>query len=299
MKLTKKSAAVALLGGIMAFGGVAAAGQRIVINPVGGVSFKCSGGMSNHGHVWSEGSNPGDPDMDGPLPNPHPVGMSVFDGDPDVTVDVVFTVAEDFFRVEEVSTGTHAGTHIDAPRHFLEDGRSLEELAPDEFVWQTYVIDVRERMQTEPVFELSIADIKKYEKRHKRIARGSLVVFQTGFEEAFGTPAMFAENPGLSADAIQWLFDERHISGIGTDLYGPDASTDVNFYATYTVLANDGVAVVAMNNLDDLGIQGDLLMAPAVRLEEGSGFPVNPISCQGNRSQPRSGPSTVDLGTEG
>ena len=289
MKISKKTTAVAVLGGIMAFGGVAAAGQRVVINPVGSVSFKCSGGMSNHGHDFYAGSNP-----DG-----HPVGMSVFEGDPDVSVDVVFTVATDFFRVEEVTTGTHAGTHIDAPRHFLDDGRSLDELSADEFVWQTYVIDVRERMQTESVFQLSVDDIKTYERRNRRIARGSLVVFQTGFEEAFGTPAMFAENPGLSADAIQWLFDERHISGIGTDLYGPDAADDADFLATYTVLANDGVVVVAMNNLDDLAIQGDLLMAPAVRLQEGSGFPVNPISCQGNRSQPRTGPSTVGLNIEG
>ncbi len=298
MKITRKSAAIAVLGGIMAFGGVAAASQRIVINPVGSVSFKCAGGMSTHGHTWTAGSNPADPDGDGPLPNPHPVGMSLFDGDPDVTIDVVFTVDEDFFRVEEISTGTHAGTHIDAPRHFLNEGRSLEELSADEFVWETYVIDVRERMQTEPVFQLSVDDIKNYERRNRRIARGSLVVFQTGFEEAFGTPAMFGPNPGMSAEAIQWLFDERHISGIGTDLYGPDAATDFDFLATYTVLANDGVAVVAMKNLDDLAIQGDLLMAPAVRLEEGSGFPVNPISCQGNRSQPRSGPSTVNLGAD-
>ena len=299
MKFTRKSAALAVLGGVMAFGGVAAAGQRVVINPVGTVDFKCTGGMSTHGHTWTAGSNPSDPDGDGPLPNPHPVGMSLFDGDPDVSIDVVFTVDDDFFRVEEISTGTHAGTHIDAPRHFLNEGRSLEELAADEFVWETYVIDVRERMQTEPVFQLSAKDVRTYERRNGRIAPGSLIVFQTGFEDAFGTPAMFAENPGMSADAIQWLFDKRHIAGIGTDLYGPDAATDVNFLATYTVLANDGVAVVAMKNLDDLAIRGDLLMAPAVRLEEGSGFPVNPISCQGNRSRPRSGPSTVNLSSEG
>ncbi len=93
------------------------------------------------------------------------------------------------------------------------------------------------------------------------------------------------------------MFDERHIAGTGSDTYGPDAGDDELFDATYTTLANDGVAVVAMKNLDDLAIRGDLLMAEAVRLRDGTGFPVNPISCQSNRSKPRSGPSTVNIGS--
>ena len=47
--------------------------------------------------------------------------------------------------------------------------------------------------------------------------------------------------PGFSGDAVQWLFDRRHISGVGSDTFGPDASSDANFDATFTALSNDGL----------------------------------------------------------
>ena len=92
--------------------------------------------------------------------------------------------------------------------------------------------------------------------------RGSLVVLQTGAEEFFGLDGVgdvrvvdaddnvddlfdFV-NPGFSGEAVQWLFDHRNIDGVGSDAYGPDAATDANFDATFTVLANDGIALVAI-----------------------------------------------------
>ncbi len=294
MKLGKKAAFAAVVASITLLGGVAIAGNAVEFKARGSANLKCVGGMSNHGHDFFAGSNPFGDDP--------PVGMPVFDGDPDVTVenfidyDTNFGTEEDpipaGFRVEAVSLGTHAGTHIDVPTHFIEGARTLDDLNPEEFVWPVYIIDVRQRMQTEPVFQLSVDDVKRYERRNGRIGRGSLVVIQTGFEERFGDPSFFDSAPGIAGETVQWLFDERHIGGTGSDTYGPDAGDDELFDATYTTLLNDGVAVVAMNNLDALAVQGDILIAPAVRLREGTGFPVNPISCQGNRSRPRSGPST-------
>ncbi|MFW2383525.1 MAG: cyclase family protein [Acidimicrobiales bacterium] len=302
MRISKKAAFAGLTTVLMLVGGVAVAGSRVVFNPPGNVKLQCTGGMSNHGHEFFAGSNP--------FGDEPPTGMPVFDGDPDVTVETFIDYDTDFgpdedgnpipagFRVEEIGLGAHAGTHIDVPTHFIEGARTLDDINPEEFVWPVYVIDVRERMQTEAVFQLTVEDIRRYERLHGKIERGSLVVIQTGFEERFGDPSYLDGAPGFAGATVQWMFDNRNIAGTGSDTYGPDAGDDELFDATYTTLLNDGVAVVAMNNLDDLAIRGDLLMAPAVRLREGTGFPVNPISCQGNKSRPRTGPSTVNIGTD-
>ncbi|MEZ5343058.1 MAG: cyclase family protein [Acidimicrobiales bacterium] len=45
-----------------------------------------------------------------------------------------------------VELGLHTGTHIDAPGHFIEGGRTVDELRADELIMPLYVIDVRDRI---------------------------------------------------------------------------------------------------------------------------------------------------------
>jgi arylformamidase len=54
--------------------------------------------------------------------------MPVYPGDPDVQFAAHADHASHGYRVTEVRLGTHAGTHLDAPAHFLEGGRTVEEL---------------------------------------------------------------------------------------------------------------------------------------------------------------------------
>ncbi|MEL6893668.1 MAG: cyclase family protein [Actinomycetota bacterium] len=281
--------AVIAVSVLIAAGGGAAAtfGSWTSGSGSGRALINCPGGMSRLGHAFDE-------------------GISVFPGDPAIHISDLYTVADDFFLVEDIDTGAHAGTHLDVPVHFIEDGRSIDELAAEEFVWPAYKIDVRGE-----TFEdnfVTVDFIRDYEREHGRIKRGSLVILQTGAEEFFGlggdgdayatepsvdkdgnpvdiaanTDDLFEfENAGFSGDAVQWLFDRRHIDGVGSDAYGPDAATDVNFSATFTTLANDGVALVAIANLDSVNIRSDVIMAPTVNLTDGSGFSTDPLACHG------------------
>ena len=150
--------------------------------------------------------------------------------------------------------------------------------------------------------QIGVDDIRAFERRNGRIRPGSLVVLRTGAEEFFGLDGPGDErrvdadgnadnvddlfdfpNVGFSGEAVQWMFDERDIAGVGSDAYGPDAASDENFDATFTTLANDGVALVALANLDSVSVNRDVIMAPAVELTDGSGFSVDPIACHGLR----------------
>jgi kynurenine formamidase len=245
----------------------------------GAAVVSCPGGMTRLGHPFNEES-------------------SVFPFDPAIHIDDLYTVAEDFFLVEDIDTGAHAGTHIDVPAHFIEGGRTLEQLAAEEFVWPAYKIDVR-NMDLENN-QLSVDDIRRYERKNGRIKRGSLVIIQTGAEEFFGLDGRGDErivneddlavniddlfefdNKGFSGEAVQWLFDHRQIDGVGSDAYGPDAANDADFLATFTALDNDGIALVALANLDSVSVRRDVIMASAVPLTDGSGFSTDPIACHG------------------
>lgn len=236
---------------------------------------RCPGGMTRLGHEFNE-------------------DMTIFQGDPAIHIQNEYTVAVDFFLVEDIDTGAHAGTHLDVPAHFIEGGRTIDELAADEFVWPVYKIDVRGESFADNF--VTVADIEAAEAEQGTIPAGALVVLQTGAEEFWGAEVVAADendntanvddfwdfvNPGFSGETVQWLFDNRDIAGVGSDAYGPDAATDDLFDATYTTLANDGVALVAIANLDSVNPTGDIIMAPTVALSDGSGFTTDPIACHG------------------
>ncbi|NND74093.1 MAG: hypothetical protein HKN44_03715 [Ilumatobacter sp.] len=296
-----------LMGGCLAAGMITAAGVvgASVTGPVevsgegaAAASLSCPGGMTRLGH-------------------PFDAGMSIFPGDPAVHVRNLYTVAVDFFKVEDIDMGTHAGTHIDVPAHFLDeaddsdDARTLDELHADEFVWPAYKIDVRGMSFTDNFVDAAFID--GYVATNGPIPDGALVILQTGAEEFFGldgpgdahdtekyknkatkekfvlsanTDDMFEfENAGFSGPAVQHLFDTYGIAGVGSDAYGPDAFGDDFFDATYTALANDGIALVALANLDSVSVNSDIIMAPAVNLTNGSGFPTDPLACHGGSSE--------------
>jgi len=49
--------------------------------------------------------------------------MTVYRGNPAVRVRPVMTLEKDGVRVSELRCGSHTGTHVDAPRHFINGGK--------------------------------------------------------------------------------------------------------------------------------------------------------------------------------
>ena len=126
MSTRKRLAVAGVMAGVLAMGGTAMATFGFGVSGGGGAQLSCPGGMTRLGHVFSEAS-------------------SVFPGDPVTVIELAATIPVDGFQVERVTMGVHTGTHIDAPGHFFEGARTIDQLDATEFVWPAYVIDVRER----------------------------------------------------------------------------------------------------------------------------------------------------------
>lgn len=259
----KRLAAVAVVAGALGAGTAVVAGGGLRID-TRGASLQCSNGMSRLSHVFDENA-------------------SVFPGDPAPSIRIAATIEENGFLVEEVTTGVHTSTHIDAPGHFILGGRTVDELLASELVWPAYVIDVRDRMTGTDAdgFQLTVADIRQYERRNGRIPNGAMVILQTGFEEFYGTEAYLGAAPGFAGDTVDWMVANRNVGGVGSDTFGPDATSDALFDATYSILEADRVALPGLANLDSLSISNDIVMTGAVRLRDGSGYQVDPLACHG------------------
>lgn len=63
-------------------------------------------------------------------------GMEVYPGDPLVTIKKLFSYKKQGYVISKLSLGNHTGTHIDAPCHMVEGGKTLSDFPVDYFQGQ-------------------------------------------------------------------------------------------------------------------------------------------------------------------
>jgi kynurenine formamidase len=65
----------------------------------------------------------------------HPMrdGQAAFPSDPPLSVKPYRTVANDKYNLSHVTMGTHHGTHLDAMFHFVNDGKTIDQMPLDWF----------------------------------------------------------------------------------------------------------------------------------------------------------------------
>lgn len=66
----------------------------------------------------------------------------VFPGDPSPQKEIMLRISEgDICNLSSLHMCAHNGTHVDAPYHFLEDGKKINEVALEKFIGMAYVAD--------------------------------------------------------------------------------------------------------------------------------------------------------------
>ena len=158
-------------------------------------------------------------------------GMPIYPGDPAPFIDSCFTHENDYCHVDVLRLGSHTGTHIDAPYHFLREGRKIDEIGVEQFIGEGVLIDVSNKSDREMI---EIKDVQPYT---RKIRKRDFVIFRTGWDKYFGTPTWY-EHPFLSADCAEFLCD-LHVALVGTDAMNPDA-TFVNATGPGTAGADSG-----------------------------------------------------------
>jgi kynurenine formamidase len=105
----------------------------------------------------------------------------------------------------------HTGTHVDAPAHFVPNGKPISDYSPEELIFRKpLLID----MPKGPGEWMKEEDVKKAAK-----SKGvDCLLVRTGFGTLRGQDVYKTDNPGISPEAILWLRRElREIRCIGID----------------------------------------------------------------------------------
>lgn len=170
-------------------------------------------------------------------------GLPVWPGDPEVEVrQVVSMDAGAQANVSHVSMGVHTGTHVDAPHHFLNDGRTVDGLPLETLVGPCQVVQVPEGVGEIGPGELQTLAIPDQAAR---------VLFKTGNSRLWsrrGT-AFTRSFVAINARGARWLVDR------GVQLVGVDYLSVAPFETpapTHTVLLEAGVIIVEGLDLSEV-----------------------------------------------
>jgi arylformamidase len=73
-------------------------------------------------------------------------GMAHWPDNPDIKVDKMLDMERgDVCNVSVLSLGSHTGTHMDAPLHFIRNGKSLDQMPLDATIGPCRVIEIKHR----------------------------------------------------------------------------------------------------------------------------------------------------------
>ena len=183
------------------------------------------------------------------------------------------------------SASEHGGTHLDAPIHFAEQGRSVDQIPLDQLIGPAIVIDVRPQAGKNSDYELQIDDVQAWETEHGPIPKDSLVLLRTGWGAFWPERTRYLGSatpedpttlhfPGFSAESIQFLVSQRGIRGVGIDTASIDPGRSKDFPAHRILNEANLYALENVAALDKLPEKGAIVTALPIKIRGGSGGPV-------------------------
>jgi arylformamidase len=166
--------------------------------------------------------------------------MPVWPGDPAVELELIASMDQGAHaNVSRLSVSVHTGTHVDAPHHFLNDGRTVEGLPLDLLTGPCYVAQIPDDMDD---INADVLDGIPIPAETIRLLFGT----RNSHLWAKGDNKFHKDFVGVTEDGAQWLVT-RGIKLVGVDYlsiapYGESVPT-------HTVLLKAGVVVVEGLNL--------------------------------------------------
>ena len=201
----------------------------------------------------------------------------VYPGDPEVYLEPATTLAAHGVNVLGVHIGSHSGTHVDAPYHFVEDGARIDELDPRLFVGPAAVLDVRGKGPRERV---TAGDLRPYE---NRISGGVIAVVRTGWEEHYGTP-LYYDHPFLDRGAAQLLLDAGvrtvAVDALNVDETVLEGEQPDGYPAHHLILGAGGVIAENLANLGAIDFPEPLISLLPIKLGGSDGAPVRAVAME-------------------
>ena len=185
--------------------------------------------------------------------------MTVYRGNPRVRVRPAMTLAKDGVNLSQICLGSHTGTHVDAPSHFIKGARGIDGLDLSLFLGPAWVADLRAVKAGIGAEALEAAQIPRGTSRVLLHTRNSRLWHPA---RAFTTEFVY-----LAPDGADWLL-QRGVSLVGID-YLSIEGFHVTGAPTHRRLLGAGVPIVEGLDLFRITPGRWQMVALPLRIERG------------------------------
>lgn len=190
-----------------------------------------------------------------------------------------------FYASNSISTPEHGGTHLDAPIHFAEGKRTVDQVPLRQLIAPAVVIDVAVAAAKDADYRLTREDVLAFEGRHGRIEAGTIVLLRTGWGARWpdrkrylgdDTPGRTTDLhfPSYGAEAARLLVEERGVAALGVDTASIDHGPSSDFPVHRIAAAAEVPGLENVASLERLPPRGAWLLALPMKIAGGSGGPL-------------------------
>ena len=166
--------------------------------------------------------------------------MPVYPGTEQPRLTTACTIEEVGYRETLLHMYSHTGTHMDAPAHMLPAGAALDRYPGEKFVGAAIVVDCRGEK------DISLPLLQRYD-----LSGVDFVLFCTGWDKKWGTPAYYENFPCLTAEAAAYLA-ALPLKGVGEDSISLDPCDSTDFPNHITLMKAGFINTENLTGLDAL-----------------------------------------------
>lgn len=174
----------------------------------------------------------------------------------------------DSANVSRVVLGTHSGTHVDAPRHFMDAGRAVDELPLDSLIGPCRVVDVPVAPGRSPITAAEIA-------RGAGSPPARRLLLKTPNSSLWSSGAFTPDFAYVTPEAARWIVNA------GVRLVGVDYLSIEEFKKpgapAHHILLEAGVVIIEGLNLAAVTPGDYELVCLPLRIEDSDGAPARVV----------------------
>lgn len=188
-----------------------------------------------------------------------------FTWDPKCSIITHNTIESIGYNISEISMSTHQGTHLDAPYHFFNNGKTVNKVNLNICCGEAILVDVSYKKNKEPI------KIKDFEKYRKNINPGSRIIYRTGWDKVFPDKKYFSDFPYMTLELAKW-FTKQKVILVGIDTPTPNS---VDWLKIHKILLGAGIILVeGLANLDKIKKNNFMFFAAPLKLKDRDGSPI-------------------------
>jgi arylformamidase len=194
-------------------------------------------------------------------------GGLVYPGNPEILIEPQQAISEGAgANVSRITFGSHTGTHVDAAKHFFDDGQTVDEIPPDKFVGPAVLIAFDEPDRV----SVGASDLKAHD-----LANQKRVLIRTRNSRRLKNPEFDPKYVFLAPDGAEYLVS------LGVEVVGVDYLSIEQFHSghhrTHRALLEKQVVIIEGLDLSEPQPGAYQLVCLPLKLEGLDGAPARAL----------------------